>query len=248
MLIYGVHPCEEMLQNRPDRVLAIQIARADSPNLAKIRELAARHAKVITRVEPAALDALAEGGNHQGVVLETAPFNYAHLDELLAKLADKPRACFVVLEQVQDPGNLGAILRSAAAMGVDAVLIPKDRAVAVTPAVIRASAGLAYSVAVARVTNVARSLQTLREHNFWAVAATAEGATDLWDIDLDMRVALVLGGEHGGIRRLVAENCDFRARIPMAQGVESLNVASAASIFLYELRRQWHKAAAPKVE
>ncbi len=238
MYIYGIHPAEEMLRNRPDRVLNIYCARTDASNLEQIRALAEKGRLNLVQTDPSKLDELAENGNHQGIVLETAPFNYLHLDSLLEKLGDRKRACFVILEAVQDPGNLGAILRSAAAMGVDAVLLPKDRAASITAAVIRASAGMAYSVPVARITNVARTLVTLREHGFWAVASVAEGGQDVWEIDFDMRTALVLGGEHGGIRRLVAETCDFRARIPMASGVESLNVASAASIFLYEVRRQ----------
>lgn len=238
MYIYGIHPAEEMLRNRPDRVLNIYTARLDASNLEQIQELADKNGLKLQQTDPRQLDEYAENGNHQGVVLETAPFNYLHLDTLLEKLGDKPRACFVILEAVQDPGNLGAILRSAAAMGVDAVLLPKDRAASITAAVVRASAGMAYSVPVARITNVARTLVTLRNHGFWAVASVAEGGQDVWDIDFDMRTALVLGGEHGGIRRLVAETCDFRARIPMASSVESLNVASAASIFLYEVRRQ----------
>lgn len=238
MYIYGIHPAEEMLQNRPDRVLNIYAARPDASNLEQIQSLADKNGLSIVQTDPRKLDELAENGNHQGIVLETAPFNYLHLDSLLEKLGDRKRACFVILEAVQDPGNLGAILRSAAAMGVDAVLLPKDRAASITAAVVRASAGMAYSVPVARITNVARTLITLRDHGFWAVASVAEGGQDVWEIDFDMRTALVLGGEHGGIRRLVAETCDFRARIPMASGVESLNVASAASIFLYEVRRQ----------
>lgn len=238
MYIYGVHPAEEMLQNRPDRVLNIYSARPDAANLEQVRELAEKRGLPLQQTDPSRLDELAENGNHQGIVLETAPFNYVHLDGLLEKLGDRRRACFVILEAVQDPGNLGAILRSAAAMGVDAVLLPKDRAASITASVVRASAGMAYSVPVARITNVARTLVTLRDHGFWAVASVAEGGQDVWEIDFDMRTALVLGGEHGGIRRLVAETCDFRARIPMASGVESLNVASAASIFLYEVRRQ----------
>ena len=130
-----------------------------------------------------------------------------------------------------------SIQRAAAAFGVHGVLIGKDRSAQVTPAVIRASAGLAYRVPVARVTNTSRALEDLKDAGFWAVGAVMGDAQPPWAIDFDMKTALVMGAEGSGIRKLVAENCDLRVEIPMAQGVDSLNVSASAAVLLYEIAR-----------
>ncbi len=241
IVIYGVHPVEEYLEAAPERVERLMVSHGRE-DITRIEELARLASVRIERVSEEDLDAVAGGGNHQGVAVEGMPFRYADLDEVLGGLEGAARTMVVILDQVQDPGNLGAILRSAAAFGADAVVIPKDRAASVTAAVIRSSAGQALKVPVARVTNLTRTLKQLKEERFWAVETTvaSEQTQAPWAIDLEStRVALVLGGEHGGVRRLVGETCDFHASIPMAQGVESLNVASAATTMMYEIRRQW---------
>ncbi|MFP4601001.1 MAG: 23S rRNA (guanosine(2251)-2'-O)-methyltransferase RlmB [Persicimonas sp.] len=240
MNIYGIHPAEELLKVAPDKIEKIYVDDPYASRLEAVRELVERYDMTLEEVSSHELDRIAEGGNHQGIVVRTTPFRYAKLADLLDETAEASRACALVLDQIQDPQNLGAILRSAAAMEVDAVIIPKDRAAGVTAAVVRASAGQALRVPVAQITNVARTLETLKESGWWTVGAIAgEGSQDIWEIDLDMKTALVMGSEHQGVRRLVGERCDFQARIPMATAVDSLNVASAASIFLYEVRRQW---------
>lgn len=240
MYIYGVHPVEELLISVPDKVQKIL---CEDPALAKfsrVCELADARGLALGRADVRELDRLTDGGNHQGIAVQTRPFEYDSLHNLIDLTANLPRACILILDQIQDPQNLGAILRSAAAMGVHGVLIPKNRAAGVTPAVVRASAGQALKVRVALVTNIARALDELKENGWWAVGSVVgPGSRDLWQIDFDMKTALVLGSEHQGLRRLVGEKCDFKAHIPMQLGVESLNVASAASIMLYEIRRQW---------
>lgn len=239
MRIYGIHPVEELLSVAPDRVTTVYASDAGASSMETIRKLVADSDALIEPADNARLDELAHGGNHQGVVAEATPFQYVELDELIERTEDASRACLVVLDQVQDPQNLGAILRSAAAMGVDGAVIPKDRAAGVTGAVVRASSGQAFRVPVAQITNVARTVDRLKEHGYWSVAAEMDAdSQDLWDIDFDMKTALVIGSEHSGIRRLVHEKCDFYARIPMESGVESLNVAAAATVLLYEIRRQ----------
>lgn len=237
MIIFGVHPVEEILTTAPDAVRRIMSSRLDATELAEIRQLCEARGIWVQSVRKDELDQLAEG-NHQGVVAELHGFNYAHLPTIIDKLGDSPWARIVVLDQVQDPQNLGAILRSAAGLGVDAVIIPKDRAAAITSTVIRASAGLAFRVPVVQVTNIARTLDELKEVNFWTVGTFMENATPSWDMDFRMRTALVLGSEHKGVRPLVEKKCDFRVSIPMDEGTESLNVATAASILLYEIKRQ----------
>lgn len=239
MLIYGIHPVEEVLERAPSMAKRLFVsASLDHPQFARIQALIGEENIPVVRCDGKELDEMAKGGNHQRVVLETGPFPYVELSALIEATADKSRACLLVLEQIQDAGNLGAILRSAAAMGVDGVIIPKDRAAQVNETTIRASAGLAMSVPVTMVTNVARTLAELKEHGYWAVGAVLEDAQDLWTMDFDLKCALVMGGEHQGIRPLVEKACDFRVRIPMESTTESLNVASATAVFLYEMRRQ----------
>lgn len=237
VIIFGVHPVEEILAAAPQAVRSIMCSRVDAVELATIRQHCEARGIWVQAVKKEELDNLAEG-NHQGVVAELHGFNYGHLPTVLDKIGDSPLARIVVLDQIQDPQNLGAILRSSAGLGVDAVLIPKDRAAAITATVIRASAGLAFRVPVIQVTNIARTLEELKEVNFWTVGTFMDNATPCWDMDFRMRTALVLGSEHKGVRPLVEKKCDFRVSIPMGDGTESLNVATAASILLYEIKRQ----------
>ncbi|MFU8804007.1 MAG: TrmH family RNA methyltransferase, partial [Bradymonadaceae bacterium] len=186
MFIYGIHPIEEILERAPSIAKRLFFAGTlDQPQFKRIQELVAEENISVIRSDARELEEMARGGNHQRVVLETGPFPYTELDALIEATKDKERACLVILEQVQDSGNLGAILRSAAAMGVDGVIIPKDRAAQVNETAIRASAGLAMSVPVALVTNVARTLGELKEHGYWTVGAVLEGAQDLWTMDFN---------------------------------------------------------------
>lgn len=243
MHIYGTHPTEELLKVASDEIEAIYCEDRYAQRFQEVRRLVEAYGLQLQETSRSRLDELSEGGNHQGIVVVTKPFRYAKLGDLIEATADEKRACLLVLDQIQDPHNLGAILRSAAAMGVGGAIIPKDRAAGVTGAVVRASAGQALRVPVAQVTNITRTLVELKEHRYWVAGAAAdEEASDLWQTDFQKKIALVMGGEHGGMRRLVGETCDFWVRIPMAAGVESLNVASAASMMLYEVRRQWSEA------
>lgn len=240
MYIYGIHPVEELLLTVPDTVIKIFCEDPSAGKFDEVRKIADTQSMKFEYADADKLDRIAEGGNHQGVVVHTTPFEYDSLENLLKLTVDERRACVMVLDQIQDPQNLGAIIRSAVALGVTGIVIPKRRAAGITPAVVRASAGQALKVRVALVTNIARTLETLKKEGWWTVGAAAgEGSTDLWKVDYDMKTALVMGSEHQGLRRLVAEKCDFQVRIPMAVGVDSLNVASAASIMLYEVQRQW---------
>lgn len=237
MIVYGTHPVEEALIAAPNRIKRVLSSRWDAAELARVRSLC-DEAKIRTEaLSREDMDLFAEG-NNQGVAAELSSFPYADLDRVLQGLGDRSQACVLVLDQVQDPQNLGAILRSAAGMGVDALVIPKDRAVEVTGTVVRASAGLAFRVPIVQVTNIARTLESLKASQFWCVGTFMDDATPAWDLDFQMRTALVMGSEHKGIRPLVEKACDFRVSIPMSKGAESLNVATATAILLYEIRRQ----------
>lgn len=238
MKIFGVHPVEELLETAPEQVRSVSSARWDAAELTTVRLACERLGIRMRSVGREQLDEWAAGTKHQGIVAELPEFQFAELTDVLADTRDVTAACVVVLDQVQDPHNLGAIVRTAAGLGASAVVIPKDRAVSVTPAVVRASAGLVFRVPVVQVTNVSRALESLKEAGYWTIGTFMDGEKTPWEMDLAMKTAIVMGGEHKGIRPLVEKNCDFRVRIPLAQGAESLNVSVAAAILMYEFRRQ----------
>jgi 23S rRNA (guanosine2251-2'-O)-methyltransferase len=240
-VVYGAHPIREAL--RANRVQALFVADGESgPGLRELLEQA-RAANVQPVPRPrAALDELAQGGVHQGAVAEVGEYNYAQLDELVARARKDPDgrpALIVVLDSVQDPQNLGALVRTAHVVGAHGVVIPKDRAVGVTPATVKASAGATEHVRIATVTNIVRALEELKEAELWTAGAVAGGAAKApWDIDFTGPIALVLGAEGKGIRPLVLRNCDFHVEIPMSGQVASLNVGAAGAMLLYEIVRQ----------
>jgi len=172
--------------------------------------------------------------DHQGVVAWCAPYPYADAWELAQ--TEHPLLC--CLDQVTDPRNLGAVVRSVAGAGATGVVLPEHRAARVTPAVCRSSAGAVEHLPVAVVPNLARYLAEVKRGNLWAYAAVAEGGTPMWEADLTGGVALVLGSEGKGVRPLVRRTCDASVTIPLGDGVESLNVSVAAAVLLYEARRQ----------
>ncbi|MCW5893870.1 MAG: 23S rRNA (guanosine(2251)-2'-O)-methyltransferase RlmB [bacterium] len=186
----------------------------------------------IQTVDRASLDRTARGTGHQGVVALAAPFRYAALEDL----ADAPNV--LVLDGVQDPRNLGALLRSSRAAGVCGVVLPQDRSAAVTPVVATASAGTLFDLTIARVPNLVRAMESLKGWGFWTIGLVPGASRTLWELDPPPRPALVVGGEGAGLRQLVRRACDFEVTIPMAAGVESLNVSVAAAVALFELRRR----------
>jgi 23S rRNA (guanosine2251-2'-O)-methyltransferase len=179
------------------------------------------------------VEEVAGGGTHQGVVARVEPYPYAGLDELLAA----PEPLILVLDGVEDPRNLGAILRAADGAGATGVVIPKNRAAGVTPVAVKASAGASEHVRVARETNLRRALDRMKKSGVWTYAAEP-GGSEPKDVDLSGPAALVLGSEGSGIRRLVREGCDGAISIPMRGAVSSLNVSVAAAVLLYEALRQ----------
>jgi 23S rRNA (guanosine2251-2'-O)-methyltransferase len=243
-VVYGVHPVRESL--RAGRVQALFVAEGETgPALKEIFD-AARAANVqpIPHLR-AQLDALAHGGVHQGAVAIVGEYNYAQLDELVhvAKRAGQP-PLILVLDSVQDPGNLGALVRTAHVAGAHGIVIPKDRAVGVTPTVVKAAAGATEHVRIATVVNVARALEELKEAEVWIAGAVAAGGSKApWEIDFTVPIALVLGAEGKGIRPLVLRGCDLLVKIPMFGKVASLNVGAAGAMLLYEVVRQRTAAA-----
>ncbi len=212
--------------------------RAKNPRLQEIAA-AAKAADVAVRFVPTEqLDRMAQGARHQGVVAQQVEQrNYDERDlEGLIEFVAKP--LLLILDGVQDPHNLGACLRTAAAAGVTAVIVPKDRAVGLTPTVRKIAAGGAERVLLVRVTNLARSMKQLQEAGVWIVGLAGEVEASLYDIDLRGPIAIAMGSEGDGLRRLSREHCDYLAQIPMHSGMESLNVSVATGISLFEALRQ----------
>lgn len=195
----------------------------------------ARERRVKTSfVDRDGLDRLSAGQRHQGAVAVLDPFAYADPEQLIQEVA-RNRGLLVVLDSVQDPQNLGAVIRSAEAFGAGGLLIPKDRQAPVTPAAERAAAGATAHLPVARIGNLARMLTHLKEMGYWIVGADANEGVDPGRLDLDRPLALVLGSEEKGIRPLNLKQCDARVRIPLTGRVASLNVSVAAGVLLYAL-------------
>jgi 23S rRNA (guanosine2251-2'-O)-methyltransferase len=238
--IVGINPVEGALANDPERVREVLIEQ-NSKN-ARVNEIAAQARKRGIQVRAMGKDQLERTGGearHQGVIAryETPPMRNENDLEALVEAAG-PEALVLVLDGVTDPHNLGACLRSAAAARVTAVVVPKDRAVGLTPTVRRASAGGADLVPLVAVTNLARALRTLKDAGVWITGLAGETDQSLYDIDLKGPVALVLGSEGDGMRHLTRETCDFVAKIPMPGNMESLNVSVATGIVLFEALRQ----------
>jgi 23S rRNA (guanosine2251-2'-O)-methyltransferase len=241
--IYGINPVLEALRAHGEEVGRVLVERGPQGRRSQGGEkvaVAAREAGVrIEEVGPGELQRRSHGGVHQGVGCELAEFEYVELLDLLDQAeADGRPAFLLVLDGVTDPQNLGALVRSAHALGAHGVVVPKDRAVGITPAAVKASAGALEHCAVARVTNVSRAIEELKEKGVWTVALAAEGTEELHEIDLTSPIALVMGSEGAGVRELVRKTCDHVARIGMLGKVGSLNVSAAGAIALYEVARQ----------
>ena len=240
-LVLGTHPVLEALAAHPDAVDRIYVVEGSVPPrgageiLSRARELRVR----VERISRERLAALADGGPHQGVAARLRGFAYLELETLLerAKASGRP-PLLVVLDGLQDPHNLGAILRSADALGAHGVVLPKDRSVGVTPAVARASAGAVEHVPIARVTNLSRALEAMKEAGLWIAAADPDGDQPLWGARLDGPLGVVVGGEGAGVRPGVLGHCDLRLRVPMEGRIGSFNASVSAALVLYEVARQ----------
>lgn len=242
-LLYGRHPIAELLRaGGKVRRLWLAEAHLQGRGAATWRQLAADAEAGGAEVRPARaerLSALVGDVVHQGAVAEVAPFAYAALEALLPAPggpAGGAPPLLLVLDQVQDPHNLGALTRSAAAFGATGVVVGQDRCATMTPAAIKASAGAAYHVPVAQVVNVARALQTMRGRGIWTVGLDLAGTDRLGRVGWNGAVALVVGAEGAGLRPLVARACDFRVALPLVR-IGSLNASVAGAIALYEAAR-----------
>ena len=242
-LLYGVNPLLEVLRDGgrvPDEIMVAEGARDE--RLRELIELARTRNVSVKRVPRSSIDRAVGNTNHQGVVARIAAARYADADVLLASIATRVGSAFeplvIVLDGVEDPRNLGAILRTSECAGVDGVFVPERRAAGLSEAVAKAAAGAIEHVAVARVTNLSRLIEKLKERNVWVIGADADAEMNYTEWDWTRPSAVVLGGEGAGLHRLVRENCDVLVRIPVFGRIESLNVSVASGIVLYEALRQ----------
>lgn len=240
--LYGRNPVEEALAagRRTASEIILPPGNPDEDEqLQRIRAEAQSRRLVIRTMERDALDRLTRFGHHQGVALKTTGYPYVGFEELVSAAADDENALIVILDHLEDPQNVGSILRTACAVGATGVVIPEDRASGITPAAVRASAGGAEHIRVAHVVNLVRAMDELKEAGFWLTGLDwGPDARRYTEIDFKGRVALVVGAEGSGLSRLVREKCDFIAELPMPGGFESLNAGVATAVTLYEILRQ----------
>jgi 23S rRNA (guanosine2251-2'-O)-methyltransferase len=238
--VFGVNPVVEILRASPDKVAEIVLADGPLRSILQSIDAEARRLGVkVTYANQKILNRLAANDKHQGVVAKVAPYAYSPLSDLFLDDAAVASADWIlILDGVTDPRNFGALLRTAEAVGIRRVVIPKDRSVDVTPTVAKVSAGAVHHLKVYRVTNLRRAMVTLKEHGYWLVGLDDHAPEQIYDRVYQDRLGIVLGSEGRGIRPLILRECDYRVSIPMLGKVSSLNVAVAGAVFLYEILRQ----------
>jgi len=238
--VFGLHAVTSLLQRNPTRVsLLLALESRDDARMQQVLDLAEKANVPIRRVARGELDELVQGVSHQGVVAETGAAPVIGEKELPEFLDALPHPAFLlILDGIQDPHNLGACLRTADAAGVDAVILPRDRSAPLNATVRKVACGAAEFVPVVRVTNLARIMRAIRDRGIWVYGAAGEAESTLYQTDLSGPLALVLGGEGKGLRRLTREHCDGLVSIPLDGSVSSLNVSVATGVCLFEARRQ----------
>ena len=239
--IIGRNPVIEALRSGRD-INKIWIAEGAAKGQVQIVLALAKENKIILQHAPKKkLDQLVEG-NHQGVIAQVAAYQYAELEDLF-KVAEKRNEdpFFLILDEIEDPHNLGSIMRTADATGAHGIIIPKRRAVGLTASVAKASTGAIEYIPVARVTNLSRTIDELKERGLWIAGTDAKGKTDYRNLDGTMPIGLVIGSEGKGMSRIIGEKCDFLITLPMVGKVTSLNASVAASLLMYDVYRKRHE-------
>ena len=237
-IIIGKNPVIEALTSgrSVNKVLILEQLNANTQG--KIQQLSKSAGTIVQRVPKSKLDQLADG-NHQGVIAYVAAYQYVELDDLFNRATERNEdPFFIILDELEDPHNLGSILRTADATGVHGVIIPKRRSVGLTATVAKTAAGALEHIPVTRVTNIANTIEELKERNVWVVGTEGNATEDYRMLDGTMPLALVIGNEGKGISRLVQKKCDWTVSLPMSGNVSSLNASVACSLLLYEVYRK----------
>ena len=243
-IVYGKNSVEALLEvnkRHINKIFIVKGLKYDS-KIKKIIDIARSNNIAVQEVPREKLNILSAEGVHQGVAASVSPIEYLELnvflDILKRKQASQRNALVIMLDGVEDPHNLGSIIRTANAANADGIIIPKRRSTPVTSVVEKASAGAVERIPIVQVANLTNTLEKLKEINFWVIGAESSGDKHYFEVDYDMNCALVFGGENQGISTLVKKHCDILVKIPMLGSVNSLNVANAASIVIYEVIRQ----------
>lgn len=239
MQLEGRQPVVEALRaGMPLRRIHLAEGAAPDPLIEEIERRAKAGGVELRRVKRKDLDARSERGAHQGVIADAKPFAFASLDAVIAHARGAERSLVIALDHVTDPGNLGAISRTAEVVGAAAVIVQSRRSAAITPAAWKAAAGALAHVPVVQEPNLARALERLKEEGFWVAGASESAPQTVWQAPLEGRIVLVMGSEGKGLARLTKERCDFLVRLPQAGKVGSLNVAQATTAIAYEWLRR----------
>ncbi len=237
--VFGIHAVEQLLKKSPEAIVRAWMQRdAHSDALQQLKSSLSNQQVACETVTRQVLDKRVSG-NHQGIVVEVkrSGAESVSLSSVL-EASHEILPLFLVLDSVQDPHNLGACIRTAVAAGVTAVIIPKDRAASVNETVRKVASGGVEEMTIITVTNLVRALQELKQAGVWLVGTTGEAQQTIYDVDMKVAIAIVMGGEEKGLRHLVAKECDYLASIPLLGEIESLNVSVAAGVSLYEVIRQ----------
>lgn len=239
-IIYGIHPVKEALNSPHLQVEKILVAsQKASPSFQSVLELASQRQIPIVYTRRETLEQMAKGGVHQNIIALVKEISYLDLEEILSRSKRGPaKALFLILDGIQDPQNFGSLIRTALGCGAHGIIIPKDRAVGITPAVIKASAGATAHLPVSRVTNLSRAIETLQKEGIWVYGATGEARDKVYELDLTADLAIVIGAEGKGIRPLIKKKCDRLFSIPMRGPLSSFNASVSGGMILYEVMRQ----------
>ncbi len=238
-IIYGIHPVLEALRLRPEGVLEIVVQETKAGGKTQaVLDLAREKRRPIRFAARLPDPARGQAVIHQGVMARLAPLPTLALEELLLRIRGRNAPLLVALDSIQDPHNLGAIIRSAVAAGAVGIILPRDRTAPLSGTAVKASAGAVSHVDICRVTNLARALEQVKEAGFWIFGTDGQAPQTIYEVDLKGSVCLVIGGEGKGVRPLVREHCDFLVSIPMQGSLDSLNASVAAGIVFFERVRQ----------
>ena len=242
-IVLGIHAVQALIELSPERFIEMWVLKGrDDERMAPIINLTRKYKIPVQLVHRKVLDEKSVGEQHQGVIARITPnkqYNENDLDEIISQAERNDVAPFLlILDGVTDPHNLGACLRNADAAGVQAIIVPKDKAAKITATVRKVAVGAAETVPLVQVTNLARTMKHLQQLGVWVVGTAGETDTNLYDVKLNGPMALVMGAEGKGMRRLTRENCDQLVKLPMAGAVSSLNVSVATGICLFEIVRQ----------
>ena len=249
-IIYGIHPVEEALKSPHLQFQKILIGtQKPHPLLQSVLNLAVQRQVPVTFATKEILEQLAKGGLHQNIIGIIKEIPYSSIEQILSRWKKEgTRAFLLILDSIQDPQNLGSLIRTASGCGVHGMIIPKDRAVGITPAAIKTSAGAAAHLPIARVVNIATTIETLKKEGIWIYGASGEANDLIYHIDFNIDLAIVIGAEGRGIRPLVKKKCDRLFSIPMKGPVSSFNASVSGGMILYEVMRQRSAMAEGKEE